>query len=143
MRKKNSCGILPWAGVMAAGVILLILAVTVFTDKNSLNGICFGLGAACFVLGLGNCVGKLVVKRAETPAVLRAKEIEEEDERNIRVRERAGWNTARVMNIILCLLALASALSNQEIYVTIILAALVVVQAGLTVGFQVYYDKRL
>lgn len=130
------------AGIIL-GAILLILSRSVFVDEKSISGFCLGLGAAFLVLGIGNLIGKFVTAKVETPEVARIKSIEENDERNIRVKEKAGWMTARVMNIVLCVLALVSAFTNQELYITIILAALVVFFGALLIGLNIYYEKRV
>ncbi|MDO5844222.1 MAG: hypothetical protein Q4Q53_03635 [Methanocorpusculum sp.] len=139
---KKSDIIISLAGIIL-GAILLILSRSVFADEKAISGFCLGFGAAIFVLGFGNLIGKLVTAKVETPEIARIKNIEENDERNIRVKEKAGWATARIMNIVLCVLALASALTNQELYITLILAVLVVVYGVLILGFNIYYEKRL
>ncbi|RBQ24694.1 MAG: hypothetical protein ALMCE001_11680 [Methanocorpusculum sp. MCE] len=128
---------------LAAGIILILLAVCVFTGSTSLNGACYGVGAALIALSVGNLIGKSVVKSVETPDVRKMKEIEMNDERNIRIRERAGWNTVRIFTPVLCFLTLAAALIGVELYVTLAACGLVVFLAALSIGSQIYYDKRL
>ncbi len=128
---------------LAAGIILILLAVCVFTGSTSLNGACYGVGAALIALSVGNLIGKSVVKSVEAPDVRKMKEIEMNDERNIRIRERAGWNTVRIFTPVLCFLTLAAALIGVELYVTLAACGLVVFLAALSIGSQIYYDKRL
>lgn len=128
---------------LAAGIVLILLAVFVFTGSTTLNGACYGIGAALIALSGGNLIGKSVIKSVETPEIRKMKEIEVNDERNIRLRERAGWNTVRIFTPVLCFLTLASALIGVELYVTLTACGLVVFLAALSIGSQVYYDKRL
>ncbi|MEA5086829.1 MAG: hypothetical protein VB007_06365 [Methanocorpusculum sp.] len=102
---------------LAAGIVLILLAVFVFTGSTPLNGACYGIGAALLVLSAGNLVGASVKKAVETPETLKIQEIEEHDERNIRIRERAGWNTVRIFTPVLCACTLVSALAGAEVCV--------------------------
>jgi len=128
---------------LAVGIILILLAVFVFTGSNTLNGACYGLGAALLVLSAGNLVGASVKKAVETPEVLKIQAVEEHDERNIRIRERAGWNAVRIFTPVLCAFTLVSALAGAEVYVTFAACGLVILITALTIGSQIYYDKRL
>ena len=128
---------------LAAGIVLILLAVFVFTGSTPLKGACYGIGAALLVLSAGNLVGASVKKAVETPETLKIQEIEEHDERNIRIRERAGWNTVRIFTPVLCACTLVSALAGAEVYVTFAACGLVLLVAGLSIGSQIYYDKRL
>ncbi|WP_319378025.1 hypothetical protein [uncultured Methanocorpusculum sp.] len=128
---------------LAAGVVLILLAMFVFTGSTTINGACYGFGAALLALSVGNLIGKSVVKSVETPEIRKMQEIEVNDERNIRIRERAGWNTVRIFTPVLCFLTLASALIGVELYVTLTACGLVVLLAALSIGSHIYYDKRL
>ena len=74
---------------------------------------------------------------------MKVKRVEENDERNIRIRERTGWRTSQVILGVLCVCALTSAFANFELYVTLIFAGLILLQGILSVGFQMYYGKRI
>jgi len=128
---------------LVIGIVLILLAVFVFTGSTTLNGACYGIGAALIALSGGNLIGKSVIKSVETPETLKIQAIEVNDERNIRIRERAGWNTVRIFTPVLCFLTLASALIGVELYVTLTACGLVILLAGLSIGSQIYYDKRL
>jgi uncharacterized membrane protein len=128
---------------LVIGIVLILLAVFVFTGSTTLNGACYGIGAALIALSAGFLIGKSIIKSAETPESLKVQAVEVNDERNIRIRERAGWNTIRIFTPILCFLTLASALIGVELYVTLTACGLVVLLAGLSIGSQIYYDKRL
>ena len=74
---------------------------------------------------------------------MKVKRVEENDERNIRIRERAGFRTSQVTLGVLCVCALTSAFANFELYVTLIFVGLILLQGILSVGFQMYYGKRI
>ena len=74
---------------------------------------------------------------------MKVKRVEENDERNIRIRERTGWRTSQVILGVLCVCALTSAFANFELYVTLIFVGLILLQGILSVGFQMYYGKRI
>lgn len=130
-------------GMTISGIALLVFSRTGITDSNPINGACMGVGAALAVLGIGNLAGKYGARAVETPEIQKASLREEHDERNIRVRERAGWNTARITNYVLCFLALASALMNLELYITLSFVFLIIMEFSLTAGSLVYYEKRM
>lgn len=140
MNKKYT--LLAW-GVTILGIALVIISRTGITESDQLNGICIGIGAALSVLGIGNLAGKYVTNGVETPEILKASLREENDERNIRVRERAGWNASRITTYLLCFLALASALINLELYITISLVLLIILEFSLTAGSLIYYEKTM
>lgn len=136
---------IPLAASAAAflGIVLLAISRTVLSDGGLAGGLCIGVGAALAVLGIGNLVGFYVGKAVETPDIRKISLREENDERNIRIRERAGWSTSRVMVYILCFLALASAFMGAELYLTCLFAVLIVTEGLLTAGYLAYYDKRM
>ena len=73
---------------------------------------------------------------------MKVKRVEENDERNIRIRERAGFRTSQIILGALCICALTSAFANFELYVTLIFVGLILLHGILLVGFSIYYEKR-
>jgi len=132
------------AGTAAAlGIAFLIISRTVLSGGGIAGSLCVGIGAALTVLGIGNLVGFYAGKAVETPEIRKISLREENDERNIRVRERAGWSASRVMVYILCFITLASAFMGAEFYLTCLFAVLVVTEGLLTAGYLAYYNKRM
>ena len=134
--------LLTW-GATILGIALMIISKTGIISSNQINGIFIGVGAALAVLGAGNLVGKYFAKAVETPEIKKISLREENDERNIRIREKAGWNTCRIMTYILCFFGLSSALMNLELYITISIVLLILMQGIITAGSLVYYEKRM
>jgi hypothetical protein len=131
------------AAAAAALGMLLVISRTISTGDGITGDLYFGIGATLMVLGIGNLIAFYVEKAVETPEIRKMSLREEKDERNIRVREKAGWNAGRIMLYILCFVALASAFTGAELYITGLFAALVMTESLLTVGFLAYYDKRM
>jgi hypothetical protein len=125
------------------GAALVILSKSSITENSQISGFCIGAGAALAALGIGHLAGRYAIKAVVTPEIQEASLREEKDERNIRIRERAGWNASRITIYILCFLALASALMNLELYVTILIVSLIIIESSLVAGSLVYYEKRI
>ena len=130
-------------GATILGIVLMFISKSSVFDSSQINGLCIGIGAALAVLGVGHLAGKYVTKAVATPEIEKISLREENDERNIRIRERAGWNASRIMIYLLCFIALASALMNLELYITILLASLIIIQSSLVAGSLIYYEKRM
>lgn len=125
------------------GIALMIISRIGITDSTQINNIFIGVGAALAILGVGNLAGKYVTRAVETPDIQNASLREENDERNIRVREKAGSNTAYITYFVLCFLVLASAIMNLELYITLLFVFLIIVQFSLMAGSLAYYEKRM
>ena len=85
----------------------------------------------------------LMEKLLADGCAVKVKRVEENDERNIRIRERAGFRTSQVILGVLCVCALTSAFANFELYVTLLFVGLIILHGILLVGFQMYYEKRI
>jgi uncharacterized membrane protein len=128
----------------AAGIGLLLLAALVFTaeEQKRLSGWCFGLGAAAAALGWGRLAESFLVSAAQTEESRRAEEIERRDERNIRVRERAGYMACRVMGLLLLVLTVILGLAS-DVTAVVVTASLILGQLLLVIGFQAYYYRHM
>lgn len=129
------------------GFILVIISKISIFESIQINSICMGVGAALAVLGIAHPVGKyyakIVTKMVFSPELRESSLREENDERNIRVREKAGWNTTRITFNILLFLTVASAFMNLGPDVTILFASLIVIESSLVTGSLIYYEKRM
>ena len=124
-----------------AGAVCLFLSETMPLAEFPAQ-LLFGFGIALMILGFSNLASQFVVSKTEKEETMKVKRVEENDERNIRIRERAGWRTSQVILGVLCISALTSAFANLELYVTLLLVGLILLQGILSVGFQMYYEKR-
>ena len=129
------------AGFFAGAVCLLLSGILPLAEFPA--QLLFGFGIALMILGFSNLLSQLIVSKTETEETMKVKRVEENDERNIRIRERAGFRTSQIILGALCICALTSAFANFELYVTLIFAGLILLHGILLVGFQMYYEKRI
>ena len=128
------------AGFFAGAVCLLLSEILPLAEFPA--QLLFGFGIALMILGFSNLASQFVVSKTEKEETMRVKRVEENDERNIRIRERAGFRTSQVILGVLCVCALTSAFANFELYVTLLFAGLILLHGILLVGFSIYYEKR-
>ena len=128
------------AGFFAGAVCLLLSGILPLAEFPA--QLLFGFGIALMILGFSNLLSQLIVSKTETEETVKVKRVEENDERNIRIRERAGFRTSQIILGALCICALTSAFANFELYVTLIFVGLILLHGILLVGFSIYYEKR-
>ena len=128
------------AGFFAGAVCLLLSGILPLAEFPA--QLLFGFGIALMILGFSNLLSQLIVSKTETEETMKVKRVEENDERNIRIRERAGFRTSQIILGALCICALTSAFANFELYVTLIFVGLILLHGILLVGFSIYYEKR-
>ena len=128
------------AGFFAGAVCLLLSGILPLAEFPA--QLLFGFGFALIILGFSNLPSQLIVSKTETEETVKVKRVEENDERNIRIRERAGFRTSQIILGALCICALTSAFANFELYVTLIFVGLILLHGILLVGLSIYYEKR-
>ncbi|HJJ69592.1 MAG TPA: hypothetical protein O0Y02_03060 [Methanocorpusculum sp.] len=128
------------AGFFAGAACLLLSGILPLAEFPA--QLLFGFGIALMILGFSNLLSQLIVSKTETEETVKVKRVEENDERNIRIRERAGFRTSQIILGALCICALTSAFANFELYVTLIFVGLILLHGILLVGFSIYYEKR-
>ena len=124
--------------VLAAGLLSLMLF-----DAAGMTApyLCIGLGCGLF----GHGIGELATLRSEKkyPEAARRREIEENDERNIAVRDRSQAKAYRIMMPVFGALLLAFALMNVDLRCTLLLAAAYLYVCGCKVFYSVKYGKEM
>jgi hypothetical protein len=129
-------------GIIAG--IALVIAGAFFKDAEikGLMGICIGVGAGL----IGMFVANLIILRIETkhPQAFVQKKIEEKDERNRMIwdKTRAKANTI-IMMAVMPILTLVFVLIDAELYVILAMVGLILLNAGLYIGYSKYYNNRL
>lgn len=129
-------------GIIAG--IALVIAGAFFKDAEikGLMGICIGVGAGL----IGMFVANLIILRIETkhPQAFVQKKIEEKDERNRMIwdKTRAKANTIIMMGV-MPILTLVFVLIDTELYVILAMVGLILLNAGLYIGYSNYYNNRL
>lgn len=128
-----------------AGITLLLLGAFVFNSEERMifAGMCFGLGSVLAVFGIGNFVQTLIISDTKYTEIKKAQDIEINDERNIRIREKSGYMVAKVMNYLLCAFVLFLGFSKADLHIILIATFLIVVEFILLIAFSNHYSKKL
>jgi hypothetical protein len=140
--KSNTKQLLYILGIIAG--IALVIAGIFFKDAElkGLMGVFVGVGAGL----IGMCIANLINLRIETkhPEAFIKKNIEVNDERNqiIMDKTRAKANNI-IMMAIMPILTLVFVLVDTELYVILTMVGLILLNAGLYIGYANYYNKRL
>lgn len=134
-----------WAITALAGVIAVLTGFYVLIGESlkMLSGLCIGAGSAAVGLGLGGLIRTFLISASEDEEILRAKEIEMKDERNTRIREKAGYMTARIMNYALLAFVLILGFIGADKVILLSACALIVLEAVLVIVFSNYYAKKM
>jgi uncharacterized membrane protein len=70
-------------------------------------------------------------------------EIEVNDERNTRIREKVGYMTSKIMNYVILVLVMALGFMNVNKMVLIMVASLLLIELALVIFFSNYFSKRM
>jgi uncharacterized membrane protein len=136
-----------WFYIMlaAVGVMVFYLGGFVLIDEElkAVSGLCIGLGAAIFCLGLGNFIGALIISKTETEEILRRKNIEVNDERNTRIREKVGAKINQVVIYALSVIVLAMGFMRINIIAIVMVAAIFLLELVLAIALTNYYSQKM
>jgi uncharacterized membrane protein len=134
-----------YAVMSIAGTLLLLSGGFIFTSSKvkTISGLCFGFGSALLVLGIGKLLNSFIVSATESERINRLKSIEVNDERNTRIREKAGYMTSRIMNYLISVLILALGIMNVDITILIMVASLLLAEFVLVIVFSNHYSKKI
>ncbi|SEL27496.1 hypothetical protein SAMN04488688_103348 [Paenibacillus sp. cl141a] len=140
-----------WVYVLLALAGLVITCIGGFVLRSEalrgLSGLMVGAGSVLLVLGLGNTVYMLWMNKSSNQVMyaerLRQKKIDVQDERSIRLKEKAGWKTNITMFYILMAVTLAFSLVGVEPIVVTVLAGVFIFQIVLGILLFNYYGKRM
>lgn len=129
----------------AAGVVSALIGGLVLTQppQKSLSGFCIGLGAAAFCLGVGKCIDTLLVSKTESAEMVRRKNIEVNDERNIRIREKVGAKINRIVLYVLSAMILVLGFMGADLLIILMPVGILVLELVLAVVLTNYYAKQM
>lgn len=108
-----------------------------------ISGLCTGLGAALFCLGIGNFIGALIISEAENKEITRKKNIEVKDERNTRIREKVGAKINQVVVYALSVIILVMGFMQINIIAIIMIASVLLLEVVLAITLSSYYSKKM
>lgn len=126
----------------AAGALFILLGGFVLTSESlkMVSGLCIGFGAAILALSIGSLLQSILISATEDEEM---KRIEVNDERNVRIREKAGYMVSKVMNYMILAVILALGFMRADIFTILIVTSLLLVEGVLVVSFSIYYSKKL
>ncbi|MEA4908261.1 MAG: hypothetical protein VB089_11610 [Anaerolineaceae bacterium] len=135
----------PYVLLAVAGALAIGLGGFVFSEPQwkQLSGACIGAGAAALAIGAGNAILGRMLPTPSGAAALRHKQIEVNDERNVRIREKVGATTNQIVFYVLCAVILALGLLGVELWVILLLITILALQGVLAVTLTNYYSKQI
>lgn len=131
--------------MLVVGLLLLFLGGFVFTSKElkMVSSLCIGFGTAISVLGIGNLLSSFMVSAVEDKRIKQLIEIEVNDERNTRIREKVGYMTSKIMNYVILVLVMALGFMNADKKILFMVASLLLIEFALVIFFSNYFSKRM
>jgi uncharacterized Tic20 family protein len=108
-----------------------------------LSGLCIGLGSAAFVLGIGNFIGALIISKTENEEITRRKNIEVNDERNTRIREKVGAKINKIVIYIITAIVLSLGFMGTDAVIIIMISSVLLFELVLAIVLTNYYSKRM
>jgi uncharacterized membrane protein len=134
-----------YALMTTAGAVSFYLGEFILVQENlkSFSGLCIGLGAAVFCLGIGNIIGTLLIPQTMNEKLTRQKNIEVMDERNTRIREKVGAKINQIVVYALSVVVLALGFMQASIIIILMVASIFLLEFVLTIVLTNYYSKKI
>lgn len=133
---------------IAPFILLSLLGVVLFFTGGFLKGIdkniasvCIGIGTG--ILGMSIAMIATILVEKKYPKIAKQKSIDVNDERNIRIKEKASAKTNRIMSYVLYILTLIFTLMDASLYITILMVAAIIIQVSLFILFSDKYSKEM
>ena len=131
--------------IAVIGLVLSVVGILALKlyglESQAAPYVSIGLGCGLFGQGLGELISRWSEKRH--PEISRQREIEENDERNIALRDKAQAKAYRIMMFVFGSLTVAFALMNVELRVILLLVAAYLYVCGCSVYFSIKYRKEM
>lgn len=124
--------------VLAAGLLLLKASQS---DSSIVPYLCVGFGCGIFGHNVGELISRHAIKK--TPEVAKRLEIEENDERNIALRNRAQSKAYNIMLPVFGALIVAFGLMGVEMKVILLLIAAYLFVCGCSVYYRLKYEREM
>lgn len=127
--------------LLALGLVLLNTEIMPEGVLSALPYICLGLGCGIFGQGMGNIIGARALKNA--PDRQKEIEIEQNDERNMAIANRAKAKAFDMMIFVFGALLVTFALMNVDLVVILLLAFTYLFIVFYSVYFRSKYEKEM
>lgn len=131
------------AGILGAAAFYFGEFILTSDKLKYFSGLCIGLGAAIFCLGIGQFILEAFVPKLTDQEIQRRKMIEVGDERNIRIREKVGATTLRVVNYALSAIILTLGFMQNNIIPILLLALVFVLELVVAIMLSNKYSKTM
>lgn len=127
------------------GAVLIFIGAFVLVDENVkvFSGYCYGLGAAGLCLGIGNIVSTLIISGTENDEVLRRKAVEVSDERNMRIREKAGAKTNQIMVYAITAVIVILGLTGADMGMILLVSSFLLLELVMVISLTHHYSERM
>ncbi|MFA9380686.1 MAG: DUF6442 family protein [Acetanaerobacterium sp.] len=135
--------ILLFSLLLAAGLALVIVGGFVFTGEalKNLSGVCIGAGAGLFGVSAGQIISLLITQR--NPEMMKRQQVEENDERNALIRDKAKGKGFDAMSVIFGIAMLTCVLLDADIAVILVMVAAYLGAHGVSFYYLVRYSKEM
>lgn len=141
--KKIADGMVTLVGVLLIGLSLVFLKQASDPQglMRTLPYICIGIGCGAFGHGMGNIIKHRRLKNK--PALQRQLEIEEQDERNQAIANKAKGKAYDVMIPVFGALMLSFALMEVDLTALLMLVGAYLFVVGYGIVYRIKYDKEM
>jgi len=141
--KKNKIWLYALLSTIGALSVYVGGFVLVEEKLKMLSGLFIGLGSAVFCLGIGNFIGSLIISKAENEGIMRKKNIEVNDERNMRIREKVGAKINQIVIYAISVIVLALGFMGVNVVIIIMISSVFLLELVLAIVLTNYYSKKM
>lgn len=127
--------------LFSSGLVFIILSKDVQGIMVTLPYICIGVGAGAFGLGVGNIIIYRVLKN--NPDLAKREKINQEDERNIAINNRAKAKSYDIMIYVFSALLLAFALMGSNLREVLLLVGAYLFFIFINLFYFTKYQKEM
>ena len=141
--KKNNAYLLTIFGLILLVIGLILIKTNILTSSFSLAIPYLLVGIGCGMFGHG--FGKIIEIKttANNPELLKEIEIEQNDERNIEIMNKAKAKAYDAMTFIFAALLLAISPMNIPLQVILLIAISYLIIIGVSIYYRIKYNKEM
>ena len=143
MKKNNFAGVAAIIGLILLAVGLYLVKTTADPQgiMKSLPFVCIGIGCGAFGSGIGTVISRRAIRN--NPELQKQMEIDQNDERNVAIANRAKAKAYDIMVFIFGALMLSFALMNVDMVVVLLLVFSYLVVVGFGVYYRIKFEKEM
>lgn len=135
----------PFLLLAAAGVALFYVGryVLIAEGQATISSWSVGLGGVALAAGVGEFITKFVQSKAQTPESIHQQNIELNDERNTRIREKVAAKVSQTVNYVLFAELLVMIFSNVDTIAIFMIAVIFLLEAVMAAVLTVRYSRSM